>query len=91
MLRRAAAGKPTSPPRTRPREAMIVVSTALAISFGLMLWALCKAIVEGMRGQHTNWVAWSGGYCMSILSFPYLLVYPNHDHAFAYILPWPGE
>ena len=69
---------------------MIVVSTALAISFGLMLWALCKAIVEGMRGQHTNWcVEWGLLYVHIII--PISVVYPNHDHAFAYILPWPGE
>ena len=41
--------------RKRPVEAMMVVITSLALSLGIMLWALIKETILAVRGSNTSW------------------------------------
>ena len=41
--------------RKRPIEAMVVVIVSLALSLGVMLWALIKEIILAVHGSSTSW------------------------------------
>ncbi len=41
--------------RKRPIEAMLVVVASLALSVGIMLWALVKEIILAVHGSNTSW------------------------------------
>ena len=41
--------------RKRPIEAMLVVIASLALSLGIMLWALVKEMILAVHGSSTSW------------------------------------
>lgn len=43
--------------RTRPKEAMLVVTASLGLAMCIMTWALIKAFIGGVTGHTSSWCA----------------------------------